>query len=401
MENKKNLRINCAVCNVRGITEDVLSAYEKIRINCAQLITSPAAQLLMNKHAVRVNTAIATNIEDEVRVSVVNGSMELAPGQSLPAGKTILVVNGSLEIAPGSEEVLNSYVHITVNGCVSCPKSMVSLLSMISINGSTDAYPDGCIRLKDTAVLDRTFCLRAKQNALYYASSRVVAVDPDIDFAALAAKNVRFETEELIVCESQAEAAVALVDERAEITIVPDGCAYVEDSLTLDEGDVKRCGGKMYVDGSVTITRENASCLNQIEFLQAEQSVRTVRSLRDRVLALNAKFKDLEICAGESYCGKKRLTVAAGMLEQAEDGVEIRDCLHVVFQEDVSPELIRAKLVGLADCVYVVCTEAQQAVLEQIAEDVAHIGPDADKEDLSEDDGDSGVVRINCAFYTF
>ena len=141
---------------------------------------------------------------------------------------------------------------------------------------------------------------------------------------------------------------MALVDERAEITIVPDGCAYVGDSLELDEGDVKRYGTKMYVNGDVTIMKENAPCLDQIEFLQVDGTVRTVRSLRDRVLAMNIKCEDMETCAGEFYCDKKRLTVTANMLEQAEDGVEIADCLYVAFQEDVSPELIRAKLMRLA-----------------------------------------------------
>ena len=87
------------------------------------------------------------------------------------------------------------------------------------------------------------------------------------------------------------------------------------------------------------------------------------------------------------------------LLEQAEDGVEIADCLYVAFQEDVSPGLIRAKLMRLADCPYVICTEAQQAALERIAEGVAHMGPDADKDEQPEDDG--SVVKINCATYTF
>ena len=399
MEIKKNLKVNCGVCDVRGIKEELLAAYEKVRINCGHMITSPAAQVLLSKYAAGINAGYTTAAEGDVRVSVVNGSMELAPGQAVPEGTTIMVVNGSLDIAPGSEEILNSYAHIIVNGSVTCPKSMVTLLNMMSINGSTNAYPDGCIRLKNTTVLDRTFRLRAKQDALYYASSQLVAVAPDIDFAALAAKNVRFETRELIVCESQAEAAVALVDERAEITIVPDGCAYVGDSLELDEGDVKRYGTKMYVNGDVTIMKENAPCLDQIEFLQVDGTVRTVRSLRDRVLAVNIKCEDLETCAGESYCDKKRLTVTANMLEQAEDGVEIADCPYVAFQEDVSPELIRAKLMRLADCSYVTCTEAQQEALERIAEDVAHMGPNADKDEQPEDD--DSVVKINCATYTF
>lgn len=402
METKKNLRVNCALCNIRSITEEVLSAYESVRINCAQLITSPEAQQLLSRYGVQINCANTVNAEEDVRVSVINGSTELYPGQAVPAEKTLLIVNGSVRVAPGCEEILRSYAHITVNGNVECPRSMVPLINMMSINGSTNAYPDDCIRLKSTTVLDRTFQLRAKQDALYYASKRVVALAQDIDFAALAAKNVRFETKELLVCESLAEAAAALVDERAEITIVPDGCAYVDDDAELNQSLYTRYGGKLFINGDLEITAESAPWLEKIEYLRVNGDIEVVRSMQEKLAAVNAIYEELKVVSGKKIVDKPKLTVTASLLERAEDGLDIIDCDEVTFQEDITPELIQEKLMRLADCARVVCTEEQLPALELIAEDVGKLGPDSGQEEEEEkSDEDENTVKINCASYTF
>ena len=57
MENKKKLQINCAICDTRNITEEILSAYEAVQINAATLVTSPEAQALLGRYRVCVNTA--------------------------------------------------------------------------------------------------------------------------------------------------------------------------------------------------------------------------------------------------------------------------------------------------------------------------------------------------------
>ena len=135
------------------------------------------------------------------------------------------------------------------------------LLAGLMMNGVIESYPDGCIRLKRTAVLDRTFRLRAREGALYYAAGRIAALDPALDFAALAAKNVRFSTPSLLVAESLAEAAVPLFDQETEITVLPDGCALVKDDADLDEELADRCGGKLYLLGSLYVAEGKGALL--------------------------------------------------------------------------------------------------------------------------------------------
>ncbi len=247
MENKKMLKVSCAVCDVRNITEDLLSTYAQVAINSAAVITNREAQALLGRHGVKLSAASTLNLEGDVRFSSVNGCGRIFPGQTMPEEKVFLVVNGALDIEPGSEEILKNYAGIMVNGALTCPESMTGLLSSITVNGATKTYPDGCIRLKKTTVLDRFFHLRTKEDALYYAAKQIVALDPGIGFAKMAEKRARFSTAKLLVSEALVEAAVPLFDETADIVILPDGCAYVDDDAMLDENLVKRYGGKLYV----------------------------------------------------------------------------------------------------------------------------------------------------------
>ena len=62
----------------------------------------------------------------------------------------------------------------------------------------------------------------------------------------------------------------------------------------------------------------------------------------------------------------------AAVLENAADGVSVLDCARVVLAEDITPELLREKLVGIADCAAVVCaSKEQQRIVDALAEDVA------------------------------
>lgn len=401
MESKKILKINCAVCDVRNVTEELLSTYETVRANCGVVITNPAAQALLGRYGVSINCASTLILEEGVVFSTVNGAMELYPGQ-VPEGKTALMVNGTLDIAPGCEDVLKGYVSITVNGNVKCPRSMVPLLSNVNVNGSTSAYPDGCVRLGSDVVLDRTFPLRARQDALYYAEDKVVALAPDVDFDKLVAKNVRFAAGTLLVSESQAEAAAPLFDEETEIVILPDGCAYVDGKAALDESLVKRYGGKLFIDGTLTVDRDSGPALDQIEFLRVDGNIRAARSMRDRVAAVDAVYDRLVVVADRTIGDKTKLTVTRELLERVDGMLGIEDCLSVTFREDVTPELIGEKLLRISDCTKVICTETQLAVLELLAEDVLSMGPQSEEEDEEEDGPEDGnVVKINCAAYTF
>lgn len=402
MENKKALKINCAVCDARNVTEELLSAYEEVKINAAGIITSPAAQALLGRYGAKLNCANTVTLEEDVRFSTVNGPLSITAGQAVPGEKLFLIVNGPMDVESGCENVLKSYVGMVINGPVTCPASIAGLLGAFQINGPVQSYPDGAIVLKRTAVLDRVFHLRARQDALYYAARRVIALSPDVDFGKLAEKNVRFVTRTLLVSESLAEAAVPLFDEKTDIVVLPDGCAYVNDDAELNEALVKRYGGKLYINGSLAVTPDSASVLDQIAYLQVKGNLRVCRSLKDRVLEMDLAYDALLVVGGLLLCDRPSLELTAGLLSGAEDGVSILDCANVTISADVTPELLREKLVSVTDCASVSCaTREQMDVVEPLARDVASISLSGQEDEDEEDGGDEDAVRINAAFYAF
>ena len=82
MENKKNLQINCAVCDARNVNEEVLNAYESVQINAATVITSQTSQALLGKYAAQINCANTLSLADNVRFSTINGPMTVSANQA-------------------------------------------------------------------------------------------------------------------------------------------------------------------------------------------------------------------------------------------------------------------------------------------------------------------------------
>lgn len=402
MENKKKLEINATLCNACGLTEEYLSRFERVEINTATLLISPEAQAVLAKYEVTVNAASSISLEKGIRVSVFNAPLTIRAGQAAPEQRIAAVLNGPLTIESGSEEVLDRYVFLCVNGPVTCPESMVARLRIAQINGPIRTYPDGAILLKRNTVLDRVFLLRARQGAHYCAISQIVALAPDIDFTKLAEKNVRFSTRRLLVGESMAEAAVPLFNEEAEIEILPDGCAYVGEDAVLDSVLVRRYGGKLYIDGSLTINRDSAAALDQVSYLRVDGRLLLTKGMQDRVLAMDVVYDGLEIVGSILIKDRPRVEVSAAMLEEAEEGVSLMDCACVTFAEDIAPALLREKLVSLVDCACVECSREQLPVMESAARNVAHIscGGEEEEQEQGEKEADGDTVSINTAVYT-
>ena len=402
MENKKNLKINCTVCDVRNVTEELLKVYNEVKINAVHIITSPEAQALLGRYNVRLNCASTTTSNEKISVSTINGPLTIAPDQVMPEEKIYLLVNAPLEILPGCEKVLKSYAGMTVNGLVTCPESMVGLLSSFNINGPIRTYPDGSIVLKNTTVLNRVFYLRAKQNTLYYAASQIIALSSDIDFTKLAEKNVRFATKRLLVSESLAESAVPLFSEKTDIVILPDGCTCVDSDAELNATLFKRYGEELYINGDLSITPNSAPLLDQISFLRVNGDLLVSKSLKDRVLTMDLEYNDLYVVGSVLITDRAQVEISAAMLERAEDGLSVMNCARVSISADVSPDLIQEKLVSIINCAMVSCSNKEQLdAVVPLARDVASLSLIDQENEDDKPANDENVVKINSVFYTF
>ncbi len=379
----KKLIINCATCDTRSVTEETLNAYEKITINCANVIVSPESKALLNAHDVTMNCANVRELEKDVRVQTINGKMQIRSADIL-AGKTFLTVNGKLDIGPNTQEVLAQYVGITVNGKVTCPESLSGSLGMLNVNGKTVLYPDDAIVLKPDAVIDRTFALRAKERR-YWSEKRMIFVDPKLNPETLVTKGATFCAEEVLIAESFVEKLIDSVDEKAEIIIVPDGTAVVLDELKLDGLAVKKYGTKLYILDDVDIDKDSRAQLEQLEYLNIRGDVKVPGELKELLLEKASQIDgDIIIKKGRYISDKVNLRISKAMLELEPDGIQVEDCVTVKLDADIPGELILKNL-SLRDCVIIHCTPEQEDMLHLVSEDVGRIETGEEKEEKPSD----------------
>lgn len=371
----KKLTINCATCDARNALEENYAHYEEIKINCAVVLTSPKAKAVMNKLPFTLNCANVLEIEDDADLRSINGSSEIKRGDVIPASKYYMIVNGALTIGPDTQEQLAKCVGMAINGSLTCPESVYATLSGVKVNGSTTCYPDGAIVLKRNAVIDKLFVLRAKKN-LYWSGRRMIMVDPELDADKLKAKGVTFSTKEAIIAQSKVEALIDLIDERTEITIVPDGTAVVLDDITLDRDTLRRYGKQLYVIGDVTVPNDGG-ILGELTYLNIRGDAMVSQEHKEKFMEVLTEISgEVKILkpTGAILEDMPFVKITKWMLERQPLGIEVSDCAAVSIADDIPKEMIAERL-RIADCAIVKCSEELEDAVSMVCTDVAHIGP--------------------------
>ena len=376
----KKLLINCATCDARNALEENYAHYEQITVNCATVLTSPSAKAMMNKLPFTLNCANVLEIEGTVDFRTINGSGEIKSGDAVSASKYYMVVNGALTIGPDTQEQLAQCVGMTINGSLTCPESIYATLTGVNVNGSTTCYPDDAIVLKRNAVIDKLFVLRAKSN-LYWSGRRMIMVDPELDATKLKTKGATFSTKEVILSQSKVEELIDLIDEKAEIIIVPDGTSVVLDDITLDADTLRRYGKQLYVIGDVTVT-EDVDILDELTYLNIRGDVKVPQELKEKLLAVLTEISgEVKIAKpkGATLEDKPFVKITKWMLEQQPMGIDVCDCAVVKIADDIPKELIVERL-HIEDCGVVKGCEELEDAVTMICTDVGHIGAEGNDE---------------------
>ena len=370
----KKLLINCATCDARNALEENYAHYEQITVNCATVLTSPSAKAMMNKLPFTLNCANVLEIEGTVDFRTINGSGEIKSGDAVSASKYYMVVNGALTIGPDTQAQLAQCVGLTINGSLTCPESIYATLTGVNVNGSTTCYPDGAIVLKRNAVIDKLFVLRAKSN-LYWSGRRMIMVDPELDATKLITKGATFSTKEVILSQSKVEELIDLIDEKAEIIIVPDGTSVVLDDITLDADTLRRYGKQLYVIGDVTVT-EDADILDELTYLNIRGDAKVPQDLKKKLISVLTEISgEVKIAKpkGATLEDKPIVKITKWMLEQQPMGIDVCDCAVVKIADDIPKELIVERL-HIEDCGVVRCCEELEDAVTMICTDCGAVG---------------------------
>ena len=371
----RKMIINCSMCDTRKVREETLAEFEHITINASLILVSQESKVLLDKYPVQMNCSDVLELEGDVKLSTINGSGQIKSTDPVN-GRRYLTVNGTVEIGPGTEKVLESYVGITVNGTATYPESISGHLGIMKVNGSTTCYPDGAIVLKRNAVIDKLFALRAK-SSLYWSARRMIMVDPALDPGRLEAKGVSFSTEEVILAEALVEDMIGMIDEKAEIIIVPDGTAVISDDVELDDTVVKKHGTKLYIIGDLKVGEDGEDALEELEYLYVRGDISITEDLKETLLEIPGEIKgDVKIIKKSKarvISDQMNLTLTKWLLEQCVDGLHIEDVMTVKVADDVPKELILERLT-ICDVMTVQCSEDQKDALTAVCEDVMTIG---------------------------
>lgn len=389
MEEKKIFRLNCNVCDTRKMREEMFEGYEEIRVNAVILLVNENSRKILDRYPIQLNVDAVVDAEGEIDIQTQNGTMELKTDQQ-PQRDAILIVNGTLDIAPGTEELLKKYLSIVVNGTVKYPKSLTPYLSRMIVNGMANGYPDDCIQLKRSAVIDVYFPLRAKENGRYYAERRVVLLDEKVDVNALVEKNVQFLTPELLTTEGMVKEIIPLLSDDTELIVVPDGCVFLNGDVRLDEALIHKSGTKLYVNGDLTLEPESTPWISELDYLQVNGEVRLLPEQKEAFLALDAEYKKLKLRKGRLLENKLEVHVDQALLAEAPNGICLRKCVEVTIDAAVTEEQIK-DILELENCVEVVCTREQQGAVQLVSHNVTDIVVDGEKEQTEEKERSAGT----------
>lgn len=386
---RKSLVIECALCDATAVREEMLQLYDQVTVNAANVLVSPESAQLFHYYNVNINTASMMTVPAGTKVVTKNGKYTIS--KNCQPGETVaLLVNGLLDIEPGAGEAMKNYAAIIVNGIVNYPESMAACVDGIQVNGTFEQYPDDAIRLKKSFVVDKVFVLRAKAGR-YLASRRVIMSDVSLDVDGLVKKGVQFLTKTAFIAEPLLESALPLFGDEVDVIVIPEGCAFVNDDVTLDDNLLRQYGNKLYINGNLTIPDSAAGVLEKLAYLNVNGDVLIPSSLTDAWASVDAVCHELIIVRSVCFYDRDNIQIGREALETG-DGVTLYDCAAVALDADIPASMIMEKL-DIRGCAIVKCTPKQRHAVEMVCRDVAMIRDGSDED--SEKDGDLAEDQEN------
>lgn len=382
---KENLIINSEICDARKIKEENYESYKKIIINSEILITSERSREILNSLGAIVNSdAIIDAAEDEVIDSrIVNGN-EVISKDPVPKNKVALLVNGNLEIETGSEEVLDKYQHIFVNGSVLCPRNMKEYVNKMTVNGNVNLYPENANILDPEFVMDKYFPLRIKANEKYYVAKQLIIKD-EVDEKALEKKQPVFETPVVFFSEEKVETLAPLFDIKTRLEVVPKGMNIIPGDIELNDTILDKLGQSLYIVGDLDIDPE-FSRINDIKKLIVNGTLNVKKATYEKMSDVDIKAEDIHfIFEGKSIMNVPKAKIDRRVLEENEHGVRIMNCAILNIDEDVDTSLLADRL-SIMNCAKVLCSEEQKSTVALISTNVARIGNE------NESEGSAGLL---------
>ncbi len=375
MLEKKNLIINCDICDTRKINEENYSVFEKIIVNCDITIVSDRSKGAINKLPITINNNTVIEMSDDMNVNIksVDGTYEITENM-VSDTRTVLVVNGELILGRNTENALKCYEKILVNGTVKYPKSVEGYMGSLTINGETVSYPDDCILLNDRFMVDRFFPMRAKKNTSYF-SNGTIFIDENANTNILAENAVNLFSKNIVFHENKINDIIAITDEKINYVVVPDGLSIITDSCILDNELVKKHGTSLFVYGDLIFGND----IPKVERLFVSGKIILKKEQKAELDNINAEYGSIEFADNSNVImNVVKAYVNENLLASVDDGVIVMNVAEVKISDDVKEEQIIGCL-KLRNCGRVICSDNQKSAVSVVSENVGIIKSDNDE----------------------
>lgn len=391
MSEKKNLMINCDVCDARNAKEEYLSGYEQIMINTDLLLVSAESRGVLERLPAICNTDNTLEVDDNANLIFQNGRMEINSSSAFPAD-TVFAVNGDLMIySDTSRQTLEALRAVNVTGSLLCPASLLTCIKELYVTGETKTYPDDCIILPPVFTPDEYFHLRAREGQKYYVEQEVRLTVPGISLAALGDKKVQFISPRFFVPAEKAADALELLDEKASMVVIPRGCAFIDACEEFSENLLRKYGNRLFFRGDLTLTAESIPLLSRLEKLYVSGTLLVPENLAEDFYQFDVECSSVKVVKEEKRRileNSPRIILDKNILTASPQGVLVQNCAVLTIDENITPQDILDH-VEIVNCARVDCSENQKAAVYQKSSNVPQIGS---REENGEPSGMLGIL---------
>ena len=391
MSEKRNLMINCDVCDARNAKEEYLSGYEQIMINTDLLLVSAESRGVRERLPALCNTDNTLEVDDDANLIFQNRSTEINSKSVFPAD-TVLAVNGDLLIhSDTSRQTLETLRAVNVTGSLLCPASLLTCIKDLYVTGEIKTYPDDCVVLPPVFTPDEYFHLRAKEGQKYYAEQEIRLIAPGIDLGTLRDKKVQFISPRFFVSAEKAADALELFNETASMEVIPQGYVFVDTGKELSESLLKKYGNRLFFRGDLTLTEGSIPLLSRLEKLYVSGTILVPENLAEDFYQFDVECSSVKVVKEEKRRileNSPRIVLNKDILTASPQGVLVRNCAVLTIEENITPQDILDH-VEIVNCARVDCAENQKAAVYQKSTNVPQIGS---REENGEPSGMLGIL---------
>lgn len=391
MSEKRNLMINCDVCDARNAKEEYLSGYEQIMINTDLLLVSAESRGVLERLPAICNTDNTLEVDDDANLIFQNRSTEINSKSVFPAD-TVLAVNGDLLIhSDTSRQTLETLRAVNVTGSLLCPASLLTCIKDLYVTGEIKSYPDDCVVLPPVFTPDEYFHLRAKEGQKYYAEQEIRLIAPGIDLGTLRDKKVQFISPRFFVPAEKAADALELFNETASMEVIPQGYVFVDTGKELSESLLKKYGNRLFFRGDLTLTVGSIPLLSRLEKLYVSGTILVPENLAEDFYQFDVECSSVKVVKEEKRRileNSPRIVLNKDILTASPQGVLVRNCAVLTIEENITPQDILDH-VEIVNCARVDCAENQKAAVYQKSTNVPQIGS---REENGEPSGMLGIL---------